>query len=77
MQEDAENDDQEAFEFVKQRLKQLYEKPDIVFLTTISDLYAEKLKDNLFSSLVSKKDFKTSTYVIHYLFVQFKGHTCM
>ena len=41
MQEDAENDDQEAFEFVKQRLK-----PDIIFLTTISDLCAEKLKDN-------------------------------
>ena len=46
IQEGAENDDQEAFEFVKQRLKQLYEKPDIIFLTTISDLYAEKLKDN-------------------------------
>ena len=66
MQEDAENDDQEAFEFVKQRLKQLYEIPDIVFLTTISELYAGKLKDNLFSSLVSKKDFRTSTYVTHY-----------
>ena len=46
--------------------KQLYEKPDIVFLTTISELYAGKLKDNLFSSLVSKKDFRTSTYVTHY-----------
>ena len=42
----SENDDQEAFEFVKQCLKQLYEKPNIIFLTTISDLYAEKLKDN-------------------------------
>ena len=31
---------------MKQRLKQLFEKPDIIFLTTISDLYAEKLKDN-------------------------------
>ena len=31
---------------MKQRLKKLYEKPDIIFLTTISDLYAEKLKDN-------------------------------
>ena len=41
IQEDAEKDDQEAFEFVKQRLK-----PDIIFLTTISDLCAEKLKDN-------------------------------
>lgn len=31
---------------MKQRLKKLYEKPDSIFLTTISDLYAEKLKDN-------------------------------
>ena len=46
IQEDAENGDQEAFEFVKQCLKQLYEKPNIIFLTTISDLYAEKIKDN-------------------------------
>ena len=44
IQEDAENGNQEAFEFVKQCLKQLYEKPNIIFLTTISDLYAEKNK---------------------------------
>ena len=31
---------------MKQRLKQLFEKPDIIFLTTISDSHAEKLKDN-------------------------------
>ena len=30
----------------EKRLKQLFEKPDIIFLTNISDLYAEKLKDN-------------------------------
>ena len=43
IQEDA---DQDAFKFVKQHLKQLYQKPDIIFLTTISNLYAEKLEDN-------------------------------
>ena len=31
IQEDAENNDQQAFEIVKQHLKQLHEKPDIIF----------------------------------------------
>ena len=46
VQEDAKNDDQNTFEFAKHRLKQIYQKPDIIVLTTVSDLYAEKLKDN-------------------------------
>ena len=35
---------QEASNFMKQRLLKLFEKTDIIFLTSISDLYAEKLK---------------------------------
>ena len=77
MQEDAENDDQEAFEFVKQRLKQLYEKPDIVFLTTISDLYAEKLKENYFLHWFQKKTSKPllMLYIIN-LFSSKVTHVC-